>query len=359
MNGEKQFDHLVSVIIPVYNVEAYLDECIQHVIKQSYSNWELILIDDGSTDRSPGICDNYALYDNRIKVIHQTNAGVSKARNAGLRAATGDFVIFCDSDDWLSDNALAFFIELQTNNNADIVFGDICAVKGFCQKQVRLFNQDFAISGTKICIDILRACIGYGYNPYPTKPYAISGLGSVGNKLFRLDIIRREKLEYTDDTNGIYEDNLFTIQYLLRSNSACYKSVPVYYYRQTENSSIHRYRPESLETSRKVFEKVLELINSLDDHLSFINAFYVLVIRRLSEELRVYYFHKDRNHSINESCRELHRMIRSEPYAKAIHKVELTRLLPVHKMTAIVARSGSAYLLWLFFVMRSFAKRWL
>lgn len=350
-------NHMVSIIVPVYNAEGYLDECIQHVINQTFLNWELILVDDGSEDHSPEICDRYVLQDRRISVIHQKNTGVSEARNAGLSTATGDFVIFCDSDDWMDEKALEFFIIEQANNDADIVFGDICNVRGNIRKQVKLFNQDFDIDRNDICKKIMCACIGYGFNPFPKKPYAISGLGSVGNKLYKLNIIRREQIRFISETNGIYEDNLFTIQYLSKINRVCYRSIPVYYYRQIESSSIHRYRPESLDTSRKIFEKVSEIIDSQNDRKPFEKALHILVIRRLSEELRVYYFHRDSLHTVRESCNELHQKIRSTPYIEAIRNVEISRLLPVHKVTAIVARFGSGYLLWIFYLLRSIIKK--
>lgn len=350
-------DCVVSIIVPVYNSAAYLDECIQHVINQSYIKWELILVDDGSKDLSPVICDSYALRDDRIKVIHQKNAGVCKARNVGLEVASGKFVIFCDSDDWMDESALEFFIREQSNNDADIVFGDICNVTKNRNKHVKLFNRNFDICGKEICKKIMCACIGYGYNPYPTKPYAISGLGSVGNKLYKLDIIRRKQIKFTDETNGIYEDNLFTIQYLSKINRVCYKSEPVYYYRQTDSSSIHRYRPESLDTSKKIFDKVTKIVDCQDDRSLFEKAFYILVIRRLSEELRVYYFHKDSTRDVKASCNVLREKINSSPYLKAIQNVELSRLLPVHKATAIVAKLGSAYLLWLFYLVRTLIKK--
>ena len=346
-------DQLVNIVCPVYNAEAYLDECIQHVIDQTYPHWELILIDDGSKDRSPEICDSYAARDSRIKVIHQANAGVSRARNTGLDAASGTFLLFCDSDDWMDEDALSYFMKEQAEHDADLVFGDMCSVSKNSIKRTRLFSQDFADSGKEICGKIMCACIGYGYNPFPTKPYVISGLGSIGNKLFRLDIVNKEQIRFTDETNGIYEDNIFTIQYLSRIDRVCYRSVPVYYYRQTEGSSIHKYRPESLETSSMIFRKVQEIIDGQEDRSALEKAFHVLVIRRLSEELRVYYFHKDSGRNAGTSRKELGKMIHSAPYRQAIRKVELSRLLPVHKATAIVARSGSAWLLWVFYVLRS------
>ena len=90
---------LVSVIVPIYNVERYLDECIKSIISQSFINLEIILVDDGSPDRCPEMCDGYAKQDQRIKVIHKKNGGLGFARNSGLDVATGDYVMFVDSDD--------------------------------------------------------------------------------------------------------------------------------------------------------------------------------------------------------------------------------------------------------------------
>lgn len=113
----------ISVIIPIYNVEKFLDECVQSVLSQSYKNLEIILVDDGSPDRCPQMCDEYAAKDYRVKVVHKTNGGLSDARNAGLEAATGDFVVFLDSDDyWEDNNAVAKAIDLiNQDDETDVV----------------------------------------------------------------------------------------------------------------------------------------------------------------------------------------------------------------------------------------------
>ena len=97
---------LISIIIPVYNVEQYLDRCVQSVIHQTLKNIEILLVDDGSPDRCPELCDGYALQDRRIKVIHKKNGGLASARNTGLRVASGEFIFFLDSDDWLDLDGL-------------------------------------------------------------------------------------------------------------------------------------------------------------------------------------------------------------------------------------------------------------
>lgn len=115
---------LVSVIIPVYNVEEYLCECVDSVINQTYNNLEIILVDDGSTDSSGRICDEYAKKDSRISVIHQKNSGPSKTRNTGIKQAKGKYVYFIDSDDYIELDAIYLLVETAETNGADLVFFD-------------------------------------------------------------------------------------------------------------------------------------------------------------------------------------------------------------------------------------------
>ena len=119
---------LISVIVPIYKVEQYLSECVDSILQQSYENLEVILVDDGSPDSCPEICDRYAVTDNRIKVIHKPNGGLSDARNTGLKAATGEYILFIDSDDyWIDKNAIKKLIEKLVNSRTrsfqcDLVF---------------------------------------------------------------------------------------------------------------------------------------------------------------------------------------------------------------------------------------------
>lgn len=111
---------LVSIIVPVYGVEAYLDQCINSIVEQTYQNIELILIDDGSSDRCPEICDAWATRDCRIQVLHKENGGQSSARNIGLDTAKGEWIFFVDSDDWIEPECISVLVEISLVNNADI-----------------------------------------------------------------------------------------------------------------------------------------------------------------------------------------------------------------------------------------------
>lgn len=117
--------HLISVIVPIYNVEKYLSKCVDSIINQTYNNLEIILVDDGSPDNCPKICDEYAKKDDRIKVIHKENGGLSDARNAGMKIATGEYISFIDSDDYISNNFIETLYSAMKAENSDIIECDI------------------------------------------------------------------------------------------------------------------------------------------------------------------------------------------------------------------------------------------
>ena len=117
---------LISVIVPIYNVEEYLDRCVESIVNQTYKNLEIILVDDGSPDNCPQMCDNWAEKDSRIKAVHKENGGLSDARNAGMPFATGEIISFIDSDDWIELNMFETMLNRMIEDNSDIVS---CGVK--------------------------------------------------------------------------------------------------------------------------------------------------------------------------------------------------------------------------------------
>lgn len=123
---------MVSIIVPVYNTSKYLRQCVESVLSQSYQDWELLLLNDGSSDNSGDICDNYSLRDSRIKVIHKANSGVSDTRNLGIDISNGEFLIFLDSDDyWIDNQILSIFVENAQKYKLDIVRANYCEINNY------------------------------------------------------------------------------------------------------------------------------------------------------------------------------------------------------------------------------------
>ena len=145
-----------SIIIPVYNCEKYISRCIDSILSQTYNNFSIILIDDGSTDNSPAICDSYTLKDKRISVIHKKNMGVSNARNDGIRKAEGDWILFCDSDDWFEKETLSIANKNLLNNDFDILqFGFQYVYTDKIIKISPVVDKDVNLSELHFCTMVL------------------------------------------------------------------------------------------------------------------------------------------------------------------------------------------------------------
>ena len=229
-----KYNELISVIVCVYNVEKYLTKCIESIINQSYKNLEIILIDDGSTDESGRICDNYAKRDSRIKVIHQKNKGVSATRNVGLKAISGNYFGFVDSDDYLCSNYYSNMYEAMINNNADLVFCDILQINTLTNKEY-LINKEvdsFICNSKKDILSLL---------------FKESRIINPINKLYKKSIFN--DLKYPSDI--IHEDTFLIIDILNKCNCVVYINEPLY------NRIIHN---NSIMTS-KTNSRIQEIIS--------------------------------------------------------------------------------------------------
>lgn len=209
-------DFLVSIIVPIYNVEKYLDECIESLVNQSYKNLEIILVDDGSPDHSPEICDIWALKDDRIIVIHKENGGLSDARNYGLRKSTGNYITFVDSDDVVSIFFIEKLLKIMIKNKVDICECNYSTIKND-------FNDITTTSDIR-CYDT-RDALEYLFNENIFKHV-------VWNKMYKREII--EDLEFEKDK--IHEDLFFTYLAFGKSKNIAKISDNLYFYRQRDNS---------------------------------------------------------------------------------------------------------------------------
>jgi glycosyltransferase involved in cell wall biosynthesis len=227
----------ISVICPVYNVALYLEECINSVINQSFSDWELILVDDGSTDNCDKICDEYVTKDTRISVIHKENGGVASARNLGMTHAKGEYVIFLDSDDLFKPNALRdlYDVALQ-NTDCYIVQGAHEVMKYSSLANGQLVACDITISK----IDnhrIIKKGIVFNSNDYYSE--VLCGHMFSQNVLIRRDFLLANKIRY-NESQCYMEDAAFWVN-LLSFNPRCiYSGIRTYIYRWNIPTSLSR-----------------------------------------------------------------------------------------------------------------------
>lgn len=189
---------LISVIVPIYNVEAYLPRCLNSIIKQTYAHLEILLIDDGSTDSCPQICERYALNDDRVKVIHKLNGGLSSARNAGLDVATGEYVAFVDSDDWLELNMYEEMIKVAEVMKADLVSCDAFFWK-YGNNECKTISRQ---TGELLVIEDNDELFRHILEPNPTIRF------EVWNKLFCRSIIGDCRFKIDQRYEDVYFDRI-------------------------------------------------------------------------------------------------------------------------------------------------------
>lgn len=242
----------ISIIVPVYNVEKYLQQCIDSIIAQSFVDWECLLIDDGSPDNSGAICDEYAKNDGRFRVFHKENAGVSAARNLGIKEAEGEWITYIDADDFVSETFLQGLLQpLLGQNQLDFVHG---GCTNYENGHVTTINQNYS--------DYVGKDKGRLFSSFR---------GLIVAKLFKTDILHKSMLLF-DEGMKIAEDMAFTIDYLSYVETYAFVSESGYFYRRdNDNSATHREKWLSYQQTRKVFEHLYHAtINFIkDNHISY------------------------------------------------------------------------------------------
>lgn len=213
-----------SIIVPVYNSENFLRECIDSLLAQTYTDFELLLIDDGSTDHSGQICDEYARKDLRIKVFHSCNRGVSTARNLGLSAARGRYVNFVDSDDWVTPDYLEKYVKARVEYDYDLVYAEMIRISENGAQETVSLKEFFARSNGDLseALAYLLECGEFGFTC---------------NKSFKREIIASNAVSFCKDFR-MFEDAIFTSAYCLHINSIRLIPSAVYFYRFVATSLI-------------------------------------------------------------------------------------------------------------------------
>lgn len=254
----------LSVIIPIYNAEKYLDRCIESVISQTYENIEIILVNDGSLDKSGEICDKYKKEDSRITVIHKENGGVSKARNCGMNIASGEYIFFLDSDDFIEKDALHNLSQRAFETEADIIMGNYKVINQL--KKITL-RPDFAKSS--LTIDMQNNTTER-FKLFFGKSYGIEAT----NKLYRVEFIKKLDVFFEDKIN-YGEDFLFNIKLFINNPKIEMVNEYTYSYYKNTDSITQTYKKELTErylyllTSFQNYAKNNNKLNECKDLIAF------------------------------------------------------------------------------------------
>ena len=258
----------ISVIVPVYNAEKYLSRCIDSILNQTYKDFELILINDGSKDKSIDILRKYENIDNRIKVIYNSNNGVSKTRNIGVRLAQGEYIQFIDSDDFIDENMFEYNINTIEQENADIVmtgfYLDIESKKGI-DTVLQTFEKSISIGSKDIAKNLINRLNGTYIN-------------SPVNKLYKKSIIVDNNILMNENID-LGEDLIFNLEYMKYCQSVVFGNKCYYHYcMKAEDNLTARFRKDKLDIMKILYDKCKEFLvysNTEKDFLKELNSIFI------------------------------------------------------------------------------------
>lgn len=380
----------VSVIVPVYNAKNYLDRCMQHLLSQTLSDIEIILVDDGSTDDSLSICRTYAANANKIggifiQVIHQTNQGPAAARNAGLFCAVGKWIAFVDPDDYVSPDYCRASYEYAETTDADIVMFD--AVR---EKEPLALADDSMIIEEQNHIMNLRCAILYPYmlryspnlhikDQYQSTHKSDIAIAAPWNKLYKKSFLNDNNLIFPEQLKTL-DDMTFNYLALGCSPKVAYLHRKLYHYCFNKKSITNKYDPNRIQKDLEVFKMIGEDIRSVKSEgkshdfgkiydnnelveksdncdESLYIAYYARVIKSFAILCRLCFFSPMSPYNLIQKLRIARNTMNMKEYAEAFDNIDIKVLEPRLKAVVFVARMKSPFGLYMLHVMQSILQR--
>ena len=245
----------VSIIVPCWGVEKYLDRCVESLVNQTLQDIEIILVDDESPDRVPEMCDDWAKKDRRIKVIHKKNGGLGLACNSGIEVATGEYLAFCDSDDWVDAKMYETMYEASERYSADVIYTGLKRVNidGLEIGRLSHFNDLRVFNGRTEVDQLLRDMI----SPAPSVKEERLIQVSAKVVLYRHRIIEENSIRFVSEREYPSEDLIFNIDYLAHSNIACVLPSYFYNYQVTPNSITTKIKPNHFKSINNTYDYIV------------------------------------------------------------------------------------------------------
>jgi glycosyltransferase involved in cell wall biosynthesis len=266
----------VSIIVPIYNMEKYLKRCLESLVNQSLTEIEIILVNDGSTDKSAAIITEFERSDTRIKVLHKENEGVSSARNEGIKMASGEYIGFVDPDDWVNHHMYKKLYEEAQENYIDIVMCSYIRETGKFSKEKKYnLPEKVVYDRAGIKSNVLRRLIG-PYKKEIAYPEMLDAWGTVWSKIYRSELIKNKFITFTDlNEIGTNEDSLFNIESFYYADSFVFVNYPYYHYWKSNHSSVtSTYKPKLKEQWMNLYKKIEDFIQEKKLGEEFQNALH-------------------------------------------------------------------------------------
>lgn len=315
------YDKLISIIVPVYNAENTIGTCVDSLVRQSHKLLEIILVDDGSTDNSGKICDELAIKDNRIKVIHKDNEGVSVARNTGINKAAGYAITFVDADDTLDINAVSLMLNKMLNNDCDIVMCDYSIIYSDHMEKHVYREDDFCLDKKGVS-EFLDDAL---------KPQ--SGVGFIWGKLFNREFLIRNNLLLNDNLTAA-EDAEFMLRTAFYADRVSFVAKSLYNYLHNTVSAVRSFRTDYVERYRKSLSVMYDFLvdNGLSKHLvTYDNC----VLYHLLLIVVNYSFNPAREDTKKEQIAAFKKLVKDPFFANAMKSLRLKDFSMTRKITLI------------------------
>lgn len=317
----KNENELVSVIIPIYNCEKYITECVNSIINQKYTNFEIILVDDGSTDNSSLLCENLTKKDSRIRYIRQENQGVSVARNSGIKEANGEYIAFIDADDWIDSDYLLALVECLEKNSSDI---SICSysldINGEKEDKTQFGEPEIVFESRKEIQKIQLQILSRKMSGFKNNSGDI--VGAPWAKIFRKSFLINSNLKFIVGIKRS-QDLLFNLYALERSTKVAYTDEPKYHYRIVDNSTCNYFSKQILDNVKAYLSCMNEFVNTFHkDDDCFLRAFNVKICTSINKCMVQYFFNKNNTATTKETIVEIKEYLLDSMFSNAIKNVK-------------------------------------
>ncbi len=336
----------ISVIVPVYKVEPFLDRCLNSIVNQTYSNLEIILVDDGSPDNCPQMCEDWAKKDHRIKIIHKQNEGLGLARNSGLAASTGEYVSFVDSDDYLDTHTYEVVLSKINDEYPDACYfshyrlrsdGSLLVIKNAYPEKAEI---------SEIKTQLLPLSFGQSLR----KPFDTYTIGSSCMGVYRREFLTSHNISFKSERQYLCEDFIYSIEVCLSARKVTFINRPFYYYCENQNSLTLSYRKDRLERAEILYKYMVSIIKTynLDDETTIRakDCYLINMIVCLKQELT------NKKSSFHSKIQNIRNICQSEITAQITMLYPIWQL-PLKKMLLVLAlKFKMSYLLFFITNMR-------
>lgn len=330
-------DKKVSIIVPVYNVEGYLERCVESLVNQTHKNIEIILVDDCSTDSSPALCDKLKENDSRIRVVHkEKNEGLGFARNTGIENACGEYFLFIDSDDYFDLKTIEVTLERLENTNSDICCFFCSDVYKNDIVSNRVIDEELIFEGKQVVNSFLPRCIA------SDESGGEKNIGISANMvLYKASLFENKALRFVSEREYINEDLIFRIELCKHINKAIIIPDNLYFYYHNSGTLTTGYKENRFEDSCKMFRKVSEMTEDMGcDELGIRNIRYFMLNTMVSIKMEV------AKHGAY-SIKSIKNICKNEMLSNALKQYNISAMPPVYKLFFTEVKAKHALIVFL------------